>query len=150
MHGDSSATGGRHLLINADDGVDPKETLVKKLIIAALVATVATTPVLAQNYNHDDRGRGRDRVEQVDRRVVHKTVVRNDDRRQTNRQYRRWQKGQRFDQRYAQNYRVIQAPRAYRLRDAPRGYRWVQSGNDAVLIGITSGIIAAIAANIIR
>jgi Ni/Co efflux regulator RcnB len=36
------------------------------------------------------------------------------------------------------------------LRDAPRGYRWVQSGNDAVLVGITSGIIASVLAGAIR
>ena len=38
----------------------------------------------------------------------------------------------------------------YRLYNAPRGYHWVRSGNDAVLVGITSGIIAAIMANAIR
>jgi Ni/Co efflux regulator RcnB len=36
------------------------------------------------------------------------------------------------------------------LRAPPRGYRYVQSGNDAVLVGVTSGIIAAIFANILR
>src|SRR5205085_398421 len=62
-------------------------------------------------------------------------------------QYRSWNRGDRFDSRRAINYRVISNPRAYRLYDAPRGYRWVQSGNDAVLIGITSGIIASVLAN---
>jgi Ni/Co efflux regulator RcnB len=56
-------------------------------------------------------------------------------------------RGQRFDSRYARNYRVIQNPRAYRLHNAPRGYRWVQSGNDAVLVAIASGLIGAILAN---
>ena len=59
-------------------------------------------------------------------------------------QNRRWARGQRFDSRYAQNYRVINNPRAYRLNDAPRGYRYVQSGNDAVLVGIASGVISAV------
>lgn len=57
---------------------------------------------------------------------------------------RRWARGQRFDSRYAHNYRVIHNPRAYRLNDAPRGYRYVQSGNDALLVGITSGLIGAV------
>lgn len=57
---------------------------------------------------------------------------------------KRWAKGQRFDRRHAVNYRVISNPRAYRLSNAPRGYRWVRSGNDAVLVGITSGIIGAV------
>ena len=45
---------------------------------------------------------------------------------------------------------MIGSPRAYRLHDAPRGYRWVQSGNDAVLIGITTGIIASVIANAVN
>jgi Ni/Co efflux regulator RcnB len=77
--------------------------------------------------------------------VRQRTVVRNDHR---NNRYtannHRWAKGQRFESRYATNYRVIDNPRAYRLNSAPRGYRWVQSGNDAVLIAITSGIIGAV------
>jgi Ni/Co efflux regulator RcnB len=32
----------------------------------------------------------------------------------------------------------------------PRGYRWVRNGNDAVLIGITSGIVASVIAGAIR
>lgn len=64
--------------------------------------------------------------------------------------YRHWAKGQRFDRRYATNYRVINNPRAYRLSNAPRGYQWVRSGNDAVLIAITSGLIGAVIGNAIR
>jgi len=30
---------------------------------------------------------------------------------------------------------------------APRGYRWVQSGNDAVLVALASGLIGAIIGN---
>lgn len=62
---------------------------------------------------------------------------------------KRWAKGQRFNSRHAVNYRVINNPRAYRLSNAPRGYRWVRSGNDAVLVGITSGIIGAVIGNAI-
>jgi Ni/Co efflux regulator RcnB len=132
---------------------------VKKFIIAALAATVATTPILAAPFDrHDDRG-GRytqndrdsrnNRDVRIDRRVQKQVVIRHDDRRGRS-QYRSWNRGDRFDNRYARNYRVISSPRAYRLYDAPRGYRWVQSGNDAVLVGITSGIIASVMANMIR
>jgi len=75
------------------------------------------------------------------RTVVKKTVVR-----KNNHNYRRWAKGQRFDRRYAANYRVIGNPRAYRLNAAPRGYHWVQSGNDAVLVAIAGGLIGAVVA----
>jgi len=120
----------------------------KKFILAALAASVAMTPVVAApNNHHDDRGRfEQNHRTQVTKKVTKKVVVRNDRRPQ----HRNWQRGQRFDSRYATNYRVIGNPRAYRLQDAPRGYRWVQSGNDAVLVGITSGIIASVLANMIR
>lgn len=104
----------------------------KKLIIAALAASVAATPVLAAPYQHNDH---RGRVEQ-----------RHDNRQIQN---HRWSKGQRFDYRQAPNYRVITA-RQYHLREAPRGYRWVRSGNDAVLIGITTGVIASVLAGAIH
>jgi len=62
----------------------------------------------------------------------------------------RWAKGQRFDRRQVQNYRVITNPRAYHLNAAPRGYQWVQSGNDAVMVALVSGIIGAVIGNAIR
>ena len=144
----------------------------KKFILAALAASVAASPVLAdpgqgwnghdrgdQSYNQSrgdhDRSRGDNGFGQRD----HGSRFDND--RQGNRrfgqwnngsrfQYRNWERGQRFDSRYAHNYRVLSNPRYYRLHDAPRGYRWVQSGNDAVLVGLTTGIIAAVVANMIR
>ena len=65
-------------------------------------------------------------------------------------QQHRWTKGQKFDSRYATNYRVIKNPKDYRLDNAPRGYQWVQSGNDAILVAITGGLIGAVIANAIN
>ena len=119
----------------------------KKLIIAALAASaVVATPVLAAPYHHQNND-GRGRVEQ---RNDHRSTYRNDRHDQRQVQNRRWSKGERFNQREARNYRVISNARQHHLRDAPRGYRWVQSGNDAVMIGITSGIVAAVLANALR
>jgi Ni/Co efflux regulator RcnB len=115
----------------------------KTFIIAALMAGLTTGPVLAAPY-HGPNDRGR--VERTQRTVVKQVVVRHDNRRD----HRSWTRGQRFDSRYAPNYRVISSPRVYHLNDAPRGYRWVRSGNDAVLVGIASGIVAAVMANMIR
>ena len=116
----------------------------KKLILAALAATVVATPVLAApGYDRD--GRGRYEQQRFDRHDRHDRFDRHD--RNDRNQYRSWSRGQRFDSRYARNYRVIGNPRFYRLHDAPRGYRWVQSGNDALLVGITSGLIASVLAN---
>lgn len=116
----------------------------KKIMLALAGGSVAltglaATPASAANFNRHDR----DRYEQVQTRaVMSKRFVSN------NRfQAHRWIRGDRFDRRYATNYRVIPNPYAYHLRAAPRGYRWVQSGNDAVLVAITSGIIGALVAN---
>lgn len=131
----------------------------KKLMLAAAGAAVAlspiaATPALARDFN----GHNFSRHEQVQKRkVVKKRVVKNrfvqnrylQNRYVQNRyvQNRHWRQGERFDYRYAPNYRVISNPYYYNLRPAPYGYRWVQSGNDAVLIAITSGIIGAIIGN---
>ncbi|MCM8732071.1 RcnB family protein [Hephaestia sp. GCM10023244] len=60
-------------------------------------------------------------------------------------QHRSWARGQHFDYRYAPRYRVVNDYRGYnRLYTPPRGYHWVQSGNDAVLVAIASGLIGAV------
>lgn len=116
----------------------------KKLTLALAGASVALTGIAATPASAADFGRhDRSRYEHVQtRQVIRNRFVHN------NRfQNYRWQRGERFDRRYATNYRVISNPYYYSLRPAPRGYRWVQSGNDAVLIAITSGIIGALVAN---
>jgi len=111
----------------------------KKLIFAATALSVLATPVVASaapNYGPQNH-----RVV-----VTHKTVVT----RQNAPQYRNWQRGQRFDSRYARNYRQIDWRTHRGLKAPPRGYHYVQSGNDAVLVALGTGIIAAIFANALR
>jgi Ni/Co efflux regulator RcnB len=123
----------------------------KKLTLALAGASVAltglaATPASAADFGRHDRGR----YEQVQtRRVVTNRFVGNryDNRYQNRFQARRWQRGERFDRRYANNYMVVGNPGYYNLRPAPYGYRWVRSGNDAVLVAIASGIIGALVAN---
>jgi Ni/Co efflux regulator RcnB len=62
----------------------------------------------------------------------------------------RWSKGQHFDARYATQYQAIDYRRYHGLRAPPRGYHWVRSGNDAVLVAITTGIVASVIANAAR
>lgn len=107
------------------------KTLINAAVAAAVAITGSAAPALASPYHGHDQ------------RTVVKTVV-------VKQHGHRWMKGQRFDRRYARDYRKISNPRFYRLHNAPRGYRWVRSGNDAVLVGITSGIIAAVMANAMR
>ncbi|WP_085809625.1 RcnB family protein [Sphingomonas sp. TZW2008] len=122
----------------------------KKLIQAGIAATLVATPMIAASAEAQQR---RETVTTVKQRpngtVVRKTVVKRQTVNRNN--YRAWRKGQRFDRRYATNYRVIDY-RQYRQRRlyAPgRGQQWVRSGNDAVLIG-NNGLILSVIANALR
>lgn len=134
----------------------------KKILMALAATTLVASPMITAQAQAapGDRQVNRTVVKQDNRGrtvVRQKTVVRND---RNERNYRdngrrgvsqhRWAKGQRFDRRQASNYRVINNYRGYRLNAPPRGYQWVQSGNDAVLIAITSGIIGAVIGGAIR
>lgn len=128
----------------------------KKILMALATTTLIASPIVtaqAQAQSHVAQHRQvetRKVVKQKPngRTVVKKqTVVRKDTHRDNG---RRWAKGQRFDRNHATNYRVISNYRDYRLSAPPRGQQWVRSGNDAVLIAITSGIIGAVVGNAIR
>ncbi|MEN3746856.1 RcnB family protein [Sphingomonas sp. HF-S3] len=120
----------------------------KKFILAVAAVSMVATPVLAAPAQQ--------RHQTVTKTVVkHKpngrTVVKQTVRRPAPQYRTSWRKGERFDYRQARNYRQVDY-RSYhgRLKAPPRGYRYVQSGNDAVLVGITSGLIAAVFANVLR
>lgn len=116
----------------------------KRFIIALLATAAAASPIAAtsaeaqqhRDDRHGERAGGRTIVRE-------RTVVRHQP------DYRRWNKGQRFDRRYARNYTEIRDWRQYRgrrLYAPPRGYHWVRSGNDAVLVAVTGGLIGAVLA----
>ena len=120
----------------------------KKLILGALATAMIASPLAtsvaaAQDYGHRTTTTVRERPN--GRTVVtQRTVDRHG--------FRSWQRGQRFDRRHAQNYRELDY-RQYRgshLYAPPRGYHWVRSGNDAVLVAVTSGIIGAVLAGALR
>ena len=123
----------------------------KKIVLALAGASVAitglaATPAAAADFGrHNDRGR----YEQVQNRNFQKGRFVQNKRfvTQNRSQNHRWNRGDRFDRRYASNYMVISNPTYYRLRPAPYGYHWVRSGNDAVLVALASGIIGALVAN---
>ncbi|MET0241663.1 MAG: RcnB family protein [Sphingobium sp.] len=122
----------------------------KKFILAAVAASLIASPALAAPGRQDnDRGhqmqsRHQDRGHQV--KVVKKTTYK-----PAPVQYRTdWKRGERFDGRKARNYRQIDYRQHRNLKAPPRGYHYVQSGNDAVLVAITSGVISAIFTNALR
>jgi len=45
---------------------------------------------------------------------------------------------------------MVDYRRYHRLTPPPRGYNWVRSGNDAVLVAITTGIVASVIVGAIR
>jgi Ni/Co efflux regulator RcnB len=121
----------------------------KKLILSAIAATLIAGPVAATAAEAAPQRNERQTTvvrQKANGRVVVKqrTVVRQP-------QYRsNWRKGQRFDRRYARNYRQIDYRQYRGLRAPPRGYRYYQSGNDAVLASVATGVIAAVIAGAIR
>ena len=117
----------------------------KNLILIAAAAAMALSPIAAAPANAASKHKIEKTV-QYDhgkRKVVKRTPAVA----AKQKPQHRWNKGQHFDRRYAANYRVIDNPRDYRLNAAPHGYQWVQSGNDAVLIAIASGLIGAVIGN---
>ena len=116
----------------------------KKFILAAAVASMVASPVLAAPQHSQPQRNQPHRVVVVQKPAYHAPQ------RAPQKQARKWQRGQKFDQRYATNYRQVDYRQHRNLKAPPRGYRYVQSGNDAVLVGVTTGIIAAILVNALR
>jgi Ni/Co efflux regulator RcnB len=124
----------------------------KKFIAAALATTLVASPMLAAAPAAAQQRYGATTVvkHKPNGRVVVKQKTVKQRYQPTRTQYRNWKRGERFDSRYARNYRQIDYRQYRGLRAPPRGYRYVQSGNDAVLVGITSGIIAAVFSGLVR
>lgn len=117
-----------------------KKLLITMLAVSTLASPLATTAASAQER--------RDTRTVIQHRPNGNTVVRNKTVVRGHNGHR-WAKGQRFDRRYATNYTEIRDWRAYRgrrLYAPPRGYHWVRSGNDAVLVAVTGGLIGAVLA----
>ena len=116
----------------------------KVFLAAAAAAGLAATPAAAADFGPHNRGQVARQVE-VNRGPVYSRNV------SVNRYVqvapqRRWNRGKRFDRRYATNYQVIRSHRG--LYAAPRGYQWVRSGNDAVLVSLAGGIVGALISNL--
>ena len=114
----------------------------KKIIMALATTTLVTSPIVSA------QAQAAPHRQEVTRTVVKqqphgRTVVKQKTTVRKATPARHWAKGQRFDRRYA-------TYRDYRLSAPPRGYQWVRSGNDAVLIALTSGIIGAVVGSAIR
>jgi Ni/Co efflux regulator RcnB len=107
---------------------------VKKTICAILAASIAFTPVIASAASA----------------AQHRDRDRHDQRGPQQNNWKKWRKGDRFDNRRARYYQQIDYRKYRGLRAPPRGYRWVRSDNDAVLVAITTGVIASVIAGAVR
>jgi Ni/Co efflux regulator RcnB len=56
---------------------------------------------------------------------------------------KRWERGARLP--HGRHYVVVKDYKRYKLRRPPHGQHWVRVDNQYLLVGITSGIIAALA-----
>lgn len=120
----------------------------KKFVLAATALSMVATPVLAAAPQHGPQRNQPVRVVKVVKPAPKRVVVVHKPAPQF--QARKWQRGQRFDARYAPRYRQVDYRQHRGMKAPPRGYRYVQSGNDAVLVSITTGIIAAVLFNALR
>jgi Ni/Co efflux regulator RcnB len=59
-----------------------------------------------------------------------------------------WRRGERLPVAYYQRPYVIADYNSYRLYSPPRGYHWVRVNHDAVLAGITTGVVFGIVNNL--
>jgi Ni/Co efflux regulator RcnB len=124
---------------HTDGEVDMRTLILSAVALASLVSPLAVSAAEAAP--------ARDREVTTVRHGPNRTVVtqRNVYRNDHRANVRQWHRGERFDRRQARNYRPVANYRAYnRLYAPPRGYQWVQSGNDAVLVALASGLIGAV------
>lgn len=125
----------------------------KKFLIAAVATSLVASPILAAPPADAQVRHSQQTVKYKNNgRVVVKqrNVTRHDVRQPVRHNYRtNWRKGERFDRGQARNYRPVSNWHQYqnrRLYAPQRGQQWVQSGNDAVLITVATGLIAAVLA----
>ncbi|HUD27497.1 MAG TPA: RcnB family protein [Novosphingobium sp.] len=99
------------------------------LAAAALVApALIAAPAVAQPASHHQT-----------KTVVTKKVT-----------YKTFRKGDRFDRNHARNYQQIDYRKYRNVKAPPRGYQYVRSGNDLLLVGVTSGIVSAVTTGMFR
>jgi len=106
----------------------------KKILLATIALTMLATPALAQHRGDRDQGRdhrGPGGYEQQHRKP---------DMRKQQKPRRHWSKGQHVSAKHRGHVDY----RRHNLKTPPRGYRWVENDGQYLMIGIASGLIAAI------
>jgi Ni/Co efflux regulator RcnB len=120
----------------------------KKTLSALMLATMLMPAMAMAQPGHDDR-RGPDHGPAMRGPAMHGPAMNGPAMRGPG-GFHRFNKGERFDRTRAMNYSNIDYRRYRGLRAPPRGYHWVRNGNDAVLVAISTGIIASVIAGAIQ
>lgn len=136
----------------------------KRILVAALAATLMTGSVLAEagdrdrgRYSRNDRswdrdhGRHHDRGHHRHRHVRYDVHVHHHGRyhagpyhRPPGFQRHAWRPGARLPAAYYAPRYVVRDYRAYRLYAPPQGYHWVRVDRDVVLAAIATGAVLAV------
>jgi Ni/Co efflux regulator RcnB len=98
---------------------------VKRLVLATLALSLIAAPAAFAQPQNLHKGTHPSHV--VKKKVVKKT---------------RWQRGHQLPR--GQHYTVVKDYGRYHLRRPPHGQHWVRVDNQYLLVGITTGIIAAL------
>ena len=120
------------------------------LLSAALIVPAMTAPAMAQSSNsqqerEQSHRQGSHEHQGQDGHRDHKSSKTG-----TKPSYKTFKKGEKFDKRYAKNYSEIDYRKYKTLKAPPKGYHYVRSGNDILLVAITSGIIASVLTGAMR
>jgi Ni/Co efflux regulator RcnB len=101
----------------------------KRIILVATALSFLAAPMAyAQPNNRHDARHNTERHVVVKKKIVAK---------------KRWERGARLP--HGQHYVVVKDYQRYHLHRPPHGQHWVRVDNQYLLVGITSGIIAALA-----
>lgn len=107
------------------------------LLAAALVVPGFAVPAMAQPGHQQQAHPSQNHASQNNSSQKHKPAP----------TPHRFQKGEKFDRGRATNYQTVDYRKYRNVKAPPRGYHYVRSGNDLLLVGITSGIVAAVTMN---
>lgn len=112
------------------------------LLAAALLAPTVAAPAMAAPGGHEP-----DRSQAHSQQSSHAPARKAP---QQNKGPHQFRKGEKFDRNRASNYQVVDYRKYRNVKAPPRGYHYVRSGNDLLLVGITSGIVAAVTSGMFR
>ncbi|MCJ2178109.1 RcnB family protein [Novosphingobium album (ex Hu et al. 2023)] len=117
------------------------KTLTATLLAAALALPGLSAPAMAQQPKPQQHEQQKPQA-QSQKKATAKPAQK-----QT---YKTFRKGEKFEQRYARNYQVIDYRKYKKLPAPKRGYRYVRAGSDVLLIGTTTFKIYAVYSGLIR